>query len=387
LMYLLRLNCTICMNEALKPELNRAIEVIFKGMQERMKFSELENAVIQVAPQLVASINFAELLDAISALAGALPMVAGADLHNIQHLVEMLNAYGFPVSRPFKFEDFVNTVCEITDVDGMPEQLKEIRLAFIEFLRTINVPEDKEVQGPAVHNHTCDGCEMAPIVGARYHCTICKDYDLCQTCEDNGVHDPTHDMMRVRVAERVNNFPGCFSGMMLGAFPLKVSCEFVQEEPVKQQEEVKEEPVTVIAEEIVPIVQVVVEEEVKEDIKPVLKYRKGLHASAVGLVGMENGEPVGADLYKEISWNVVNDGEFDWPLGTRMIFVTGDRILLPFGESAFEVQPIKVGEQGLVSVMLKTPNQPGLFRAEFRLANAHGKFFGERLSVQLGVVL
>ena len=30
---------------------------------------------------------------------------------------------------------------------------------------------------------TCDSCSMSPIVGARFECTVCPDYDLCAECE------------------------------------------------------------------------------------------------------------------------------------------------------------------------------------------------------------
>ena len=29
---------------------------------------------------------------------------------------------------------------------------------------------------------TCDGCEVEPIVGARYRCDTCEDRDLCGRC-------------------------------------------------------------------------------------------------------------------------------------------------------------------------------------------------------------
>lgn len=41
----------------------------------------------------------------------------------------------------------------------------------------------------------CDGCGGA-VVGNRYKCMECPDYDLCSNCEKNGIHKE-HDMMRI----------------------------------------------------------------------------------------------------------------------------------------------------------------------------------------------
>lgn len=35
---------------------------------------------------------------------------------------------------------------------------------------------------------TCDGCGMNPMVGQRYACETCGNYDLCSECEKKG-HD------------------------------------------------------------------------------------------------------------------------------------------------------------------------------------------------------
>jgi sequestosome 1 len=46
---------------------------------------------------------------------------------------------------------------------------------------------------------SCDGCNQA-VVGFRYKCVICPDYDLCGKCETMGTH-PGHNMIRIATPE------------------------------------------------------------------------------------------------------------------------------------------------------------------------------------------
>uniref|UniRef100_A0A2A4JER1 ZZ-type domain-containing protein n=1 Tax=Heliothis virescens TaxID=7102 RepID=A0A2A4JER1_HELVI len=49
---------------------------------------------------------------------------------------------------------------------------------------------------PAVHYGVmCDSCDSS-VVGFRYKCSVCDDYDLCSRCEAAGKH-PEHCMVRV----------------------------------------------------------------------------------------------------------------------------------------------------------------------------------------------
>jgi hypothetical protein len=43
----------------------------------------------------------------------------------------------------------------------------------------------------------CDGCDSSPIVGTRFRCLECHDYDLCEKCNAKGpaVHNKAHTML------------------------------------------------------------------------------------------------------------------------------------------------------------------------------------------------
>jgi len=47
--------------------------------------------------------------------------------------------------------------------------------------------------------YICDGCEMSPIVGVRYKCAVCEDFDLCEKCE--SVTDHEHPFLKIKKPE------------------------------------------------------------------------------------------------------------------------------------------------------------------------------------------
>jgi len=60
----------------------------------------------------------------------------------------------------------------------------------------------------SVHErYTCDGCGVFPIVGARFKCNECHDFDFCEKCEEKLGDEHGHEMTKHRTA--VQRIGGC----------------------------------------------------------------------------------------------------------------------------------------------------------------------------------
>ncbi|MCQ2820222.1 MAG: hypothetical protein MJ252_23400 [archaeon] len=60
----------------------------------------------------------------------------------------------------------------------------------------------KFINGKPVHTHyICDGCEKHPIVGIRYKCTVCPDFDYCEECEKKFGDQHGHPFLKIRTPE------------------------------------------------------------------------------------------------------------------------------------------------------------------------------------------
>jgi len=56
-----------------------------------------------------------------------------------------------------------------------------------------NLSEHKEV--------ACDGCGATPIIGVRYKCSVCDDFDYCEECEHNIEHP--HPFLKIKHQSQV----------------------------------------------------------------------------------------------------------------------------------------------------------------------------------------
>jgi len=71
-----------------------------------------------------------------------------------------------------------------------------------------NVPQPEVTPEKVIHkNVICDLCGMSPIIGVRYKCAECIDYDLCESCEaieesdfSRSPHKANHTLYKMKVA-------------------------------------------------------------------------------------------------------------------------------------------------------------------------------------------
>jgi uncharacterized CHY-type Zn-finger protein len=81
-------------------------------------------------------------------------------------------------------EDLKKSMRAEVDVESLPS-FKETEAVFDELAKSLIAD-----RSTAVHNNlVCDGCEATPIIGTRYKCSVCKNFDYCSRCEELLDHE------------------------------------------------------------------------------------------------------------------------------------------------------------------------------------------------------
>lgn len=219
---------------------------------------------------------------------------------------------------------------------------------------TENPKEEEE----SVHSGVvCDGCGGS-VVGIRYKCNFCPDYDLCQACEaKGGVHDPSHVFLKI--SKPIHSFGGrgcpyrrpwapekgerrCGRGGWghHGGFP--------------RPQDAAESPQTP-------------------------RY----FARFVSDVSVEDGTSVNPEQSLVKIWKMRNESTVAWPENTRLAFVGGDKLA---SVEAVAVPAVEPGNEVDIAVDMVAPSKPGRYVGYWRLAAPDGTRFGQRVWVDITVV-
>lgn len=96
-------------------------------------------------------------------------------------------------------EDDFRMYLEHEDRGSIYVNIIDESLASVKATTSAKVQEDESAAEELVNhpNVVCDGCE-GPVVGFRYKCAQCADFDLCMSCEAKMIHRD-HVMYRIPV--------------------------------------------------------------------------------------------------------------------------------------------------------------------------------------------
>jgi hypothetical protein len=265
----------------------------------------------------------------------------------------------------------------------------------------LHVPRSPPSDDQAIHRGvTCDMCRVSPITGLRYKCTVCPDFDMCESCEAKRLHPADHPVIKLRSERHLPaNLPPAFHG------------ESAQESPCSGEEKsgggcprrggwrrmarcaaaaAACAAAAAAANGASPAschapsssCHATPEHDASEPTSVAGSAAKGPQATFLRHVTMGHGSKLEQGQVLVKTWAVQNTGAEAWPEPCKLIFLRGDREMLGETEE-FSVISAQPGQSVEVSVPVTTPAKAGNFTAYFQLADAERKVFGPRLWLEV----
>ena len=190
-------------------------------------------------------------------------------------------------------------------------------------------------QSSVIHpNVSCNRCGTFPIIGARFKCSVCADYDFCQACEKSAYHE--HPFIKICSPEQA---------------PKTIFCAVDESKPKACKPKNRQcEPTTRL---------------LCRFVRDVVGNEGDVHSSGEVFVK---------------SWRLRNDGLTQWPRGCKLAFTNGD-----FEGDSAVLPCLKPGEERDVAVTCRSPDKDGRYNSYWRAVDPTGNRFGQRLAIVIHV--
>jgi len=224
-------------------------------------------------------------------------------------------------------------------------------------------PKEEDSEAPIHYGVVCDSCSNT-IVGIRYKCSDCPDFDLCEACEKKlpGVHNPTHVFLKIVKPST----PG-FSG--------RRGCPYArpQNRPFWSWRRSHSNPPSHVN-----------NNNATNTASPSPRSTESgrMLARFVTDVSIPDGTQMSPNTPFLKIWKLRNEGSA-WPENTCLSYVGGD--LLSKVESV-PVPAVPSGEEIDIAVDMIAPSKPGRYVGYYRLHHPDGTRFGQRVWVDICVV-
>jgi len=240
--------------------------------------------------------------------------------------------------------------------------------------------KSSEYNGQFIHKGvSCDVCNMNPILGNRYKCTACYDYDLCENCEIAGSHPVEHELIKFKQPSkiRMNHRFGGGGGQWRhhgGHHPWRKWGECHRNNADMNSSVGQDHPCRKWRNSKLP------RQPSASPAPPV----EGMGAEFIRDVTISKATVMTRGHLDVKTWCVRNNGNMDWDQSVRLEYLTGNRELLMDDQQLFEVAPLKAGQVGDINVPITVPNQPGFYKTVFRMTR-NGEEFGDHLLIIIRV--
>ena len=210
--------------------------------------------------------------------------------------------------------------------------------------------------------YICDGCSMNPIVGPRYKCQVCLDFDFCSNCYKTKPHQ--HPL---KLQNGQESSPRLASSSSKSFLEDKYSSSSGQiPEYHLQSQETSQIESTMMDSKVSML---------KSQKKP---YRAKLTREP--RFPISNITP--AKPY-EINFSLRNTGEKAWPASVELYCLAGCHLGI-----SEKIKPLMPGEEVDVCLPLQAPNSVGKFSSSWKLQYIEGdatKAFGPKLTFEIQV--
>ncbi|KAJ2747039.1 hypothetical protein GGI20_000843 [Coemansia sp. BCRC 34301] len=250
----------------------------------------------------------------------------------------------------------------------------------------------EDVANVVHRNVVCDACNF-PIVGVRYKCGNCTDFDLCESCEASVQHNKDHLFIKMRKFHATPT-----ARPMLNAVYPPAGSWSEANQPSRPTLRSTGEAVAAVATEAVagalapvvamasavPAVAAAVAVTAPAPVAPPVPRSNSVAQSGkyvaifVEDVTIPDGTVMApGETFVKI-WSVANMGDNEWPRNTMLVHVEGEPTI-PGNKKAVPVVISKRYEQVGIAVDLVAPTVPGSYVSQWRLMTSDGQYFGTGL--------
>jgi hypothetical protein len=211
-----------------------------------------------------------------------------------------------------------------------------------------------EVSRGLTHDYACNNCSLTPIIGVRYKCTVCPNFDFCEACEKTCDHAhpfiKIKDLQHQKVLESKADNPMFYSSIncsgmkaMKDPIPMRMSMSFLKEDSNKKY------------------------------------YKAKLSKEPPNPISIEAGKSY------TISFTLKNNGNSVWPSNAKIICIEG--IHKGVEEKIPQLEQEKEAD---INLQLQAPTNDGKYASSWKLSyidpDDNGiKYFGPKITFEIKV--